>query len=165
MCIAFLMVFCPKTSLAVTLAESLVFSFQNQNKKVLLRECKRHTGHRVASAHYADLSPDGGSTPSSPGWGTPSSPGQRGYPIQSSMGVPPSTIQSSMEVPCGNPPHQQDGGYPPQSAGWGYPLHQQDGVPLSRSEMGYLHPDLGWGILRLELEWGNLPPPPHPDLG
>ena len=32
----------------------------DDNKKVLLRERKRHTAHRVASARYATLSPDGG---------------------------------------------------------------------------------------------------------
>ena len=59
------------------------------NKKGLLRERRRHTVRRVASAHYADLSPDRevphpvldgggrvphpvlfGGTPSSPGWGS-----------------------------------------------------------------------------------------------
>ena len=37
---------------------------KNTNKKVLLRERKRHTVRRVASARYAALSPDGG-------WGVP----------------------------------------------------------------------------------------------
>ena len=39
------------------------------NKKVLLRERKRHTARRVASAHYAALSNGWGGTPSRPGWG------------------------------------------------------------------------------------------------
>ena len=54
-----------------------------RNNKVLLRERKRHTGRRVASGCYADLSPDGGGVPhpvldsggcpiqSLWGWGTP----------------------------------------------------------------------------------------------
>ena len=56
------------------------------HKKVLLRERKRHTARHVASACFADLSPDGGGdTPSSPRWrGTPSSlgwgGGTPGYP-------------------------------------------------------------------------------------
>ena len=43
-----------------------------ENKKVLLRERKRHTAHCVTSARYADLFPEGwggGFTPSSPWWG------------------------------------------------------------------------------------------------
>ena len=68
------------------------------NNKVLLRERKRQTARRVASARYAALSPDGGipepdlygegGTPSSPGWaGTPSSANRgRGYSIQSQWG-------------------------------------------------------------------------------
>ena len=43
-----------------------------ENKKVLLRERKRHTTSRVASAHYAALSNGrGGVTPSSHGGGYP----------------------------------------------------------------------------------------------
>ena len=60
---------------------------QMTDKKILLRERKRHTDRRVASAQFADLSPErgGGSTPSSSGLGggTPSSLGQGGHPIQS----------------------------------------------------------------------------------
>ena len=41
------------------------------NKKVLLRERKRHTARRVASTLYAALSNGRGVTPSSPGQGVP----------------------------------------------------------------------------------------------
>ena len=52
-----------------------------KNKKVLLRERKRHTARRVASARYADLSPDGGYPIQSWTGGTPSSLGGGGrYP-------------------------------------------------------------------------------------
>ena len=49
------------------------------NKKVLLRERKRHTADRLASTRYADLSPDGGRVGvphpvQDGGGGTPSSP-------------------------------------------------------------------------------------------
>ena len=74
-----------------------------QNKKVLLRERKKHTARRVASARYAALSNGGypiqswlgeGGTPFSPGkGGTPSSPGR--YPL------------------------------PPPDLGWGTPSHIQ----------------------------------------
>ena len=93
------------------------------NKKVILRERKRHTTCRVASARYADLSPDpvldGG------GDGTPSSPGQRGYIIQSWMGVP------------WGPPSRAEWGYPPT---WTW-----DGVPPSRPGMGYPTSSPGMG--------------------
>ena len=63
-------------------------------KKVLLRERKRHTEHRVASARYAALSPERvGGSPSSPGWGVPPSAGW----------VPPCP-----ELEWGTLPHQLD---------------------------------------------------------
>ena len=55
-----------------------VWTILKLNKKVLLRERKRHTTRRVASACYAALSSDCGGTPSRPGWGP--------TPIQSSLG-------------------------------------------------------------------------------
>ena len=128
-------------------------------KKVLLRERKRLTARRVASARYAALSPDmggGGSVPH------PVMDG-RGYPIQSwtgDGGTPSSLgqwvpIQSWMRE--GVPHPVLDGGVPhpvldgggvgtPSSFGWGYSSH----------------PDLGWEYPRLDLGLGT---PPHPDLG
>ena len=52
----------------------------NQYKKVLLRERKRHTARRVASARFADLSPDGGGGGggSDLRWGTPSPTARNG---------------------------------------------------------------------------------------
>ena len=72
------------------------------NKKVLLRERKRHTARRVASARYADLSRGGYPVPCQVGGGTPSHvwggtlsqvggdpiPGQGGYPIPCAGGYP-----------------------------------------------------------------------------
>ena len=64
------------------------------NKEVLLRERKRHTARRVASARYG-----GGGTPSTHGGGgTPLTHGG-GYPVHSWRGVP----------------HPVMGGYPIQS--------------------------------------------------
>ena len=64
------------------------------NKKVLLRERKRHTSRRVASARYGDLSPDGGG-----GVPHPVLDGGR-YPILLTGGTP---IQSHW-IPQGTPP-------------------------------------------------------------
>ena len=119
------------------------------NKKVLLRESKRHTTCCVASAHCADQSPDRGKgwypIPSwTRGGGTPSRHGQgrvpqpvldRGYPIQSCMWGTSSSLDGG--VPQGTPILILDGGTPHQSAGWG--------------------PDLGWGTPHLDLGWD--PPP------
>ena len=94
------------------------------NKKVLLRERKRHTSRRAASARFAD---GGGGTPSSPGQGdTPSSLGQ--------WGVPRNMILDEGTT------HQQNGVSPP--------IQTWDGIPPSISRMGYSpppHPDLGRG--------------------
>ena len=131
--------------------------FHVNYKKVLLRERKRHTARRVASARYADLSPDGGGggryriqslmggggvphpvldkgcTPSSPGWGdTPHLVLDAGYPIQSQWGVP-QVYWSWMEYP----PVSRMGVPPCPDLGWGSP------PPPS-------NPDMGWGT----------PPPP-----
>ena len=91
---------------------------RSTNKKVLLRERKRHTARRAASARYAGggggYHPDlarGVPPPSRPGWGVPR------YPL---------TIQTG------------PGGYP--DLGWGTPHHPNlgSGTPLLH------HPDLGW---------------------
>ena len=101
----------------------------SHNKKVLLREHKRHTARRVASARYAVLSNGGGGTPSSHGGG--------GYPIQSWWGGTPSS-----------PDWWWEGGYPIQSwlgvlhlvLTWGTlgttPSRPGMGYPLSRPGMG-----------------------------
>ena len=87
--------------------ELIVFSFLQirKKKKVLLRERKRHTACRVASARYAALSPNGGG-------GTP--------------GFPP--VQTWDEVPL---PSRPGMGYPPSRPGMGYPPHQQERISPS----------------------------------
>ena len=145
------------------------------NKKILLRERKRHTARRVASARYAALFNGGGGlphpvldgwrgvpypvldgggvTPSSPGWGeggTPSRPGQ-------GVGVPhPVLVQ---------------GGTPHPELEWGTPC-QLDGIPPpqsrpgmeyhpSRPGMGYPPPhQLDGDPPCLDLGWVNPPPSP-----
>ena len=94
-------------------------AFAIRNKKVLLRERKRHTARRIASARFADLSPDGG-------------------------GVPPSSLGW---VGTGVLHLVLDGGTL-STPDMGYPLVQTlDRVALSRPGMGYPppHPHLGWG--------------------
>ena len=125
--------------------------YNSFNKKVLLRERKRHTARRVANARYAG----GGDTPSSHGggypiqswWvggyhpvmvkGTPSSHG-RGYLIQSWWvgGTP------------GNPPRPGWGTPPPSRYGRGTPLLH--------------HPELA-GVPPSTIQtWFGYPPPPRP---
>ena len=119
-----------------------------QNKKVLLRERKRHTARRIASTCYAALShPDlvgrypiqtwSGGTPSRPGWGVPWV-----LPtIQTWSGVPqvPPTIWTwdgePPDLRWGTTPPRPGTGYP--QPGMGYPptIQTWDGVPLP--EMGY----------------------------
>ena len=102
----------------------------NNNKKVLLRDRKRHTARRVASARYAALSRGG--TPSQVGGvphtrvrGYPSQVG--GAPSQGGGRVPRSSIPGWGE---GYPSHvlmvcvvgstpSQHGGYPSQVLMWG----------------------------------------------
>ena len=161
------------------------------NKKVLLREHKRHTARRVASARFADWGGvphpilDGGGVPSTPrprsGWrGTPSNLGRGacprsgrgggGYPIQSwTGGYPPSAEwDTPNQTWDGVPPIQTWDGVPPQSRpGMGYP-------PSPDLGWGTPHPDLGWdtppvqtwdGVPPcLNLGWGT-PPPSRPDMG
>ena len=107
------------------------------NKKVLLRESKRHTARRVASARHAALSN---------GWGG----GELPYPVLV-VG----------EYPWYPPPSRPGlGGYLPTIQTWpgGIPqvpptIQTWDGVPP--------HPDLGWGT-PIQTCYGV---PPHPDLG
>ena len=105
----------------------------------------RHTVRRVASARYADLSPDR--------WG-------RGYPIQSWMGGYPISLDD------GGVPHPvlTMGGGTPSSLGWGTfspPPRQQDGVPPAQTWDGIPpHLDLGMGYpLPLSGPGMRLPPP------
>ena len=99
------------------------------NKKVLLRESKRPTARRAASARYA-----GGGL----------------YPIQSWWGVPrvPPTIKTWLG---GTPSSHGRGVPPPSRPGMGYPPPFKPGMgtpPPSRPEMGYPPPpptDLGRG--------------------
>ena len=100
----------PKTQW-ITRGADLLFDILSpklhENKKVLLRERKRHTTRRVASVGEYLHSPNGRyphpvltgqGTPSNPNWGTP---------IQSSWGV---SHQSLWGIPLGTPISQM--GYP-----------------------------------------------------
>ena len=112
----------------------------NLNKKVLLRECKRHTACPVASARYAALCnggvPQVGGTPSQVG----------AYPISALRGAP--HLRSGWGTPSqvgvpnlrsGRVPHLRSGGTPSQVGV--YP-----GYPLPIPEMGVPpYPDLRWG--------------------
>ena len=142
-------------------------SKKNANKKVLLRERKRHTARRVASTRFAD-------------GGVPPIPGLDGGGIPSSLGRGVPQVPSHPDLGRGYP------GYPRPRSGWGVP-HSADGEnpiqswmgrgtpgylpPPSGPGMGYLHPDLRWGTphpdLRRDtpcpdLRWAT--PYPHPDL-
>ena len=132
---------------------------KDRNKKVLLRERKRHTGRRVASAHYAAL-PNG--------WGRgvphpvlavvlgylspPSRPGQGGTPtIQTWLagGGTPNTPPPSRPGRAQVPPTIQtwDGVSPHPDQGWGTPHSQTcDGVPLPPTDLGQgnSHPPQVW---------------------
>ena len=79
-----------------------------QNKKVLLRERKRHTARRVASARYV-----GGGTPSQV---------QGGYLIPGREG---GTLSQD-----GGLPHPRSGAVPHPRSGGGYPVPGQRGYPI-----------------------------------
>ena len=87
-------------------------------KKVLLRERKRHTVRCIASARYADLSPQGG--------------GAVPHPVLDG-GVTPILVLVPPSCPTPDPGwgtlHQQDGGTPRPDLGRGT-SHQQDRVPF-----------------------------------
>ena len=94
------------------------------NKKVLLRERKRHTASRVASARYAALCNGGGGYPIS---------GRGGYPVSGLwLGGTPSQV--------GGVPHLRSGGTPSQVWGgtMGTPPDLRWGTSLPRPGMGYL---------------------------
>ena len=87
------------------------------NKKVLLHECKRHTAHWVASAHYAALHNLGGYPISGLGE-------YPRYPLPiPEMGVPPYP-----DLRCCTPLLRPGMGY-----------------PLPRPGLAYPYPDLRWG--------------------
>ena len=119
------------------------------NKKVLLRERKRHTARRVASARYA-----GGWYPIESWWG--------GVPIQSWRGVPHPDMMGGTHSSHGGK------GYPIQSWWGGNPSsHGGGGDTPSSHGRGYLgypphHPDLA-GVPPPHSDLAGVPPP-HPDL-
>ena len=132
-----------------------------KNKKVLLRERKRHTARRVASTHYAALSnPDlvrgGYPIQTELGWGT--LPPEMGYPLAWD-GVPPPLEMGNPRPGMGYPP-RPGMGYPPK-LGWGTPPDLGQGIPLPRPGMGY-PPTQTWDGVPpyLDLRWGT----PYPDL-
>ena len=117
------------------------------NKKVLLRERKRHTARRVASDCYAE--PSGGGYPISglggypiPGPGGTLSQVRGGYPI-SGLGGTPSQVRGEYPIPGpGVTPSQVQGGIPSKVWGEGVPQvpPQSDlgwGTPLPRLGTGY----------------------------
>ena len=108
-------------------------------KKVLLRECKKHTTRRVASTRSVALSPGGwgrrgggGCSLSSPGWGRGHTiqSWPRGYTIQSCWGVPHLVLSGGY-----SPSHPWQGVCHPDLAG--VPLSGLDGVPPIGDWMGY----------------------------
>ena len=101
-----------------------------QNKKVLLRERKRHTARRVAVASACYFG--GGVPPLDMGWGTPprwdTPPSKVGVPPQdwyppSKVGVPPRPrLDRAPPSKVGVPPHPRlDQVPPPSKAGSGTP--------------------------------------------
>ena len=110
---------------------------QEVNKKVLLRERKRHTARRVASACYAALSN---------GWeGVP-------HPVLVVGGY-------TSHPPPSRPGREGTSHHP--DLGWGtpQPRHGIGYLPPTQPGMGYLpHPDLGWGTLHPQT-WDGVPHP------
>ena len=140
----------------------LFYEKQVQDKKVLLRERKRHTARRVASACYAALYPDGGGGPH---------PGPQAR--SRCRGIHP----RSKGAGEANPSQVWIGGYPIPGTDEGYSIPGQDGgtpIPPPGPGMGYPHTDLGydtsphldlgwstppqsaeWGTSQLDLGWGT----------
>ena len=134
-------------------AGKLIIQLINVNKKVLLRERKRHTARRVSSARYAE---GGGVTPSQVG----------GYPVPGLGG----TLFQVWEGRVGYPrsrgyPVPGLGGFPIQTWSGGYPRYPLtwDGVP-SNLRWGTPLPDLGWGTPPSQT-WDGVPPPARPGMG
>ena len=108
------------------------------NKKVLLRERKRHTARCIASTRYAALSnpdlvggvphPDlVGGVPQVPpklGWGTPT---EMVYPPRPGMGYPPQTWDGGYPPDLDSVPPRPGTGYPKT---WDRAPQAWDGVPL-----------------------------------
>ena len=157
------------------------------NKKVLLRERKRHTAHRVASARYAALSSGWGGVPHPrSGVGVPH-PRVRGYPGQVLMvgGTPGLGVPHPRGVPWsgldgGGVPHPKvgvprpglDGGTqvpPPSRPRQGVPWVPPPSRPGQGTSprMGYPPSRPGWGTQPQtwdptpDLGWGT---PHHPYL-
>ena len=127
------------------------------DKKVLLRERKRHTARLVASARYAALCNGGGDTP---GRGVPHLRSKGGVPhLRSKGGGTPSQVQGGYPISGRGVPHLRLGGYP------GYPHPDlRWGPPLLRPGMGYPpYPDLRWGTPLPRPEIGY-PPLPRPGM-
>ena len=150
-----------------TPAMSMKIGGRLHNKKVLLRERKRHTARRVVSARYAGGVPHPvmvGGTPFSHGGGYPIQSwwgGYPGYPPPSRPGMGYPHHPDHHQTWDGVPPHHSDLGWvPPTIQTWdGVPptIQTWDGVtpPPSRSEMGYpptIH------------TWDGITPPPHPHI-
>ena len=104
---------------------SVTLSGTHKKKKVLLRERKRHTAHRVASARFAGGGGgEGGVTPSSHGgwWGVPWVPPTiqiwPGVPPQPGIwdGVPPHHPDLARGIPQVPPTIQTCSGYPPHAS-------------------------------------------------
>ena len=122
------------------------------DKKVLLRERKRHTACRIASTRCAALSnPDLVGGEGSQVWGGTWSQVQGRYPVPGQGGTP-SQVWGR--------------GYPIQTwlggVLWVFPPDLGWSTPLPRPGIGYPHYlDLGWGtpLPRPEMEY-----PPYPDL-
>ena len=125
------------------------------NKKVFLRERKRHTVRRVASARSAALSGRGGvprsspngttRAPSGPDWrggggvtGTDGQTGQMGYLHQSDRSIPITQMGDPCYPDGDTLNHQLDGGSPHSRLDEGYP------PPPSQCWMGYLPPPRVW---------------------
>ena len=116
-------------------------------KKVLLRERKRDTARRVASARFADLSPDGGGggIPSSLEWGdTPSCLRQGNTPSSLDWDLPHHVLDGGTSSSLdwkdtrSSPIQILDEGTPVQI--WEtFPIWTWDGLPLFRPQMGYPH--------------------------
>ena len=125
------------------------------NKKVLLRERKRHTARHVASARYVTVR---GGYPV-PGLGGVPHPRSRGGLPHPRLGGTPSQVQGGYLIPGpgGTPSRPCQGGTPSLPSPGVYPIPGPWGVP---------HPDLvrgGYPILTLSRGVPGVPP--HPDLG
>ena len=143
-----------------------------EHKKVLLRERKRHTARRVASARYATLG--GGGTPSSHGgWGVPHPVMVGGGTISShGWGVVPRVPSPTIQTWPGGTPSSHCGGWggvtPSSHGGWGVPYQVMVGGTISSHGYPVVpphHPDLARGY-PIQSWWGGYPgyPPHYPDL-